>query len=83
MSGVGYHVTNIERGEYGELSKVLEEVYEAMDAESQGSTIMFAVELADIYGALEEVALRHNLTMADLKIFSDITKRAFINGVRK
>ena len=83
MSAVGYHITQIERGEYGTLGKVLEEVHEAIDAQAQGSKIMLTVELADIYGALEEVAVQNGLTMADLKIFSDITKRAFINGVRK
>lgn len=30
---MGYHIKEIPRGEYGELSKVNEELLEAMDAE--------------------------------------------------
>ena len=41
------------------------------------------VELSDLYGAIEEYCLNNNLTMNDLKIFSDITKKAFNNGRRK
>ena len=83
MSGPGYHLTHIEKGVYGELSKIQEELDEAKDALQQGSEIMLLVELSDLYGALEEVVVRRGLTMEDLKTFSDITKRAFVNGVRK
>ena len=79
----GYHITPIVKGVYGELSKIQEELDEAKDALAQGSEIMFLVELADLYGALEYVVERHGHTMDDLKKFSDITKRAFINGHRK
>ena len=79
----GYHIATIVQGECGELSKIQEELDEAKDALAQGSEIMFLVELADLYGALELVVEQHGHTMDDLKKFSDITKRAFINGHRK
>ncbi len=78
----GYHLSKIERGTYGELSKVQEELNEALDAMDQGCKIMLQVELADIYGALEAVAVMNGLDMEDLKSMSDITKRAFDNGAR-
>lgn len=78
----GYHITPISKGEYGKLSKIQEELDEAVDATRQGSQILLLVELSDMYGALEAVAESSGCTMNDLKIMSDITKRAFINGHR-
>jgi hypothetical protein len=48
----GYHVDNIQRGEYGEISKIVEEVAELKDAAKQGIKVMVLVELADIVGAI-------------------------------
>lgn len=78
----GYHVSTIQKGVYGELSKIREELDEAVDAEAQGSSIMLLVELSDLYGALEAVVEKHGKTISDLKIMSDITKRAFESGAR-
>lgn len=79
----GYHVTNIKKGELGQTSKIQEELDELKDALAQGSKIMAAVELADLYGALEAFAETQGYSMNDLRIFSFITKRAFTNGHRK
>lgn len=57
--GPGYHLTNIERGELGELSKVREELYELHDALIQKSRIMVSVELADMVGAFQAFLDRH------------------------
>ena len=78
----GYHVTDIQKGKLGTISKIQEELDELKDAENQGSKIMTMVELSDLYGAIEEYCTQQNITMEDLKIFSDITKRAFKNGRR-
>ena len=78
----GYHKTNIEKGKLGTTSKIQEELDELKDAENQSSKIMIMVELSDLYGAIEEYCIQQNITMDDLKIFSDITKRAFKNGRR-
>ena len=80
----GYHLAPIVKGELGELSKVQEELDELKDAMDQGARIMAAVELADLYGALEAFLARHlpGVTMNDVATFSAITKRAFENGRR-
>jgi len=78
----GYHTTEIKKGEIGTISKIQEELDELKDAEKQNSKIMMMVELSDLYGALEEFCLAQKLTIEDLRIFSDITKRAFKNGRR-
>lgn len=82
MSKDGYHITKIEKGKLGDISKIQEELDELKDAEKQGTKIMIGVELSDLYGAIELYAEKHGLTMEDLKIFSNITKRAFRNGRR-
>jgi hypothetical protein len=79
----GYHKKKIAKGELGYITKVQEEVDEYMDAAEQDIKIMEMLELADIYGALEEVAKKqYNLTMDDLKKMSDVTKKAFQSGER-
>lgn len=85
MSSYGYHVSSIERGEFGELSKIKEELEEAIDAENQDSNIMILVELSDLYGAIQGYLEKHhpNTTMRDLEKMSNITQRAFKNGRRK
>jgi hypothetical protein len=40
----GYHVTNIEKGKLGFISKIQEELDELRDAEKQGSKIMMMVD---------------------------------------
>ena len=81
---VGYHVTDIRRGEFGEASKVREETDEFLDALEQGVSLMALVELSDLYGAIEGYLKRHHpgVSMDDLRRMSDVTQRAFINGRR-
>lgn len=80
----GYHLTEPPRGEFGELSKVFEEVEELRDAEAQGAALMVLMELADLLGAVEGYLARHHpsLTLADLTKMKDITARAFRAGRR-
>lgn len=80
----GYHTVHIPKGEVGELSKLLEEVLEAIDAEGQKSRIMVLVELSDLLGAVEAYLETHEptMTLEDLKKFSSITRRAFASGKR-
>lgn len=83
MSKPGYHLQKIDKGILGDFSKIREELEEAMDAQAQDCVIMELVELSDMYGAIEAyLQHRYNMTMNDLKIMSDITKRAFKNGRR-
>lgn len=80
---MSYHKREIKKGVYGEFSKVLEEADEVLESQEQGNKIMELVELSDLYGALEEyVNNSYSMSMEDLKIMSDATKRAFKSGSR-
>jgi len=82
----GYHLTDIPKGEYGQLSKVIEEALELKDAMEQGQKIMCLVELSDILGAIEGYLEKHygdTVTVTDLFNMSNATKRAFETGQRK
>ena len=81
----GYHLTEPTRGEYGELSKVYEEIDELRDAEAQGAKLMVLQELSDVIGAIEGYLRIHHgsITIDDLIVMKEITKRAFQSGARK
>lgn len=81
---MSYHVNEIPRGEYGEISKIVEEVLELQDAEEQGAKLMALNELADIIGAVEGYLNKHHpsLTLADLLKMKDLTAKAFASGHR-
>jgi arginyl-tRNA synthetase len=49
----GYHVNVIDKGVYGQFSKVAEEFQEVQDAWEQDCSIMALVELSDMLGAME------------------------------
>jgi hypothetical protein len=80
----GYHLSPIPCGVLGEASKVLEEALELVDAERQDARIMELVELSDLLGAVRAFMDRRHpgYSIDDLKVFSDITRRAFENGHR-
>lgn len=80
----GYHLCDIPKGELGEVSKVMEEALEAVDAHNQGASVMVLVELSDLVGAIEAYLSRHHpsMSIADLQVMAKITKRAFDNGRR-
>lgn len=80
----GYHIAEIKKRLYGSAGKIQEELDELNDAHEQGSKIMVLVELSDLYGAIEGYLEEYfpGMQMHDLKKFSDITKRAFREGVR-
>jgi len=80
---MGYHIRHINKGTLGQVSKLQEELEELIDAEEQGIRIMAMCELADIYGALQAMADKYGLTMADLKSMADATARAFKDGSRR
>lgn len=77
-----YHIRAIRKGTVGELSKIREELEELEDATVQGSKIMQAVELADLFGAVVHRGEALGLSETDLSHFSTITRRAFANGGR-
>lgn len=81
----GYHLSEIQKGTFGEVSKIKEEVAELEDAIVQGAKVMALVELSDLIGAIEGFLKNYfpDITLEDLFIMSKITKRAFENGERK
>ena len=80
---MGYHKAKIQKGVIGEFSKIKEEFDELSDAEEQKCKGLIICELSDLIGAIEEYAKKFNLTLEDLKQFSDMTKSAFKEGIRK
>ncbi len=68
----------------GESSKILEEVLELQDAESQECKVMALVELSDLIGAIALYLEKHHpeTSLEDLVVMSQITRRAFKNGHR-
>lgn len=81
---MGYHKRPIQtRGIFGEPSKIREELEELEEALEQGCKILVLCELADLYGALEGVAERCGVSMADLAQMSALTKSAFLDGTRR
>lgn len=80
----GYHLTDIKKGVLGEVSKIIEEAFEILDAHDQGVKIMTQVEMSDLYGALDHYREKHHqeLTMEDIRAMYAVTRRAFENGRR-
>lgn len=72
-----FHVHPIRSGVYGELSKVQEELDEAVDAETRGQEILLLIELSDIIGAVAGVAERHGHTLESLIQFSELRRSVF------
>lgn len=81
---MGYHLREIKKGEYGEISKIEEELDELKEALEQDNMIMAMCELSDVYGALVGYLENYfpELTIEDLKTMSDATRRAFRDGSR-
>ncbi len=79
---MGYHKSEIKKGVYGEFSKIIEEFDELLDAKRQDDKILQIVEFTDLLGAIEEYIKKFNLTLEDLKSFSDKTKEAFKENKR-
>ncbi len=79
---MGYHKNKIDKGIIGEFSKITEEYQELQDAVEQDNKVLIICELTDLIGAIEEYSKNFNLTIDDLKSFSDLTKSAFKEGKR-
>jgi hypothetical protein len=81
---MGYHLRPIEtKGVYGEPSKIREELEELEEALEQDNRILALVELTDLYGALEGVAVRLGTNMVEVAKMAEATKRAFVSGQRR
>lgn len=56
----GYHLEDITKGQFGEKSKIIEELKELRDAMNQGNRIMLLQELSDIIGAIIGYYSKHD-----------------------
>lgn len=74
---MAYHKNKIEKGEFGEFSKIKEEFQELEDAVDQDCKVLIICELTDLVGSIEAYAKKYNLTIIDLIKFSNKTKQAF------
>lgn len=79
---MGYHRKQINKGIYGEFSKIKEEFEELEDAHDQKDTILELCELSDLVGSIQGYISKYNMSIEDLIKFSDKTKEAFIEGKR-
>ena len=81
---MGYHKMKIQKGVFGDSSKILEEVMELIDSENQGAKIMALNELSDLVGAIRGYLNKHHpaISFEDLIKMADITKSAFDDGER-
>ncbi len=79
---MGYHKTNINKGELGKFSKIREEFEELQDAINQDNKVLAICELADLIGAIEAYSETFNLSLKDLIQMKDSTKSAFLDGSR-
>jgi hypothetical protein len=81
---MGYHKAEIKKGQFGEISKIEEELAELKDAIDQDVKLMALIEIADIYGAIEGYLTNHfpSVDMLDVIKMSNLTKKAFQDGSR-
>ena len=81
---MGYHLRKTFKGQFGEISKIEEELDELKEALEQENKIMAMCELSDVYGALKGYLEKHfpSVTMDDLKTMAEATERAFKDGDR-
>ncbi len=79
---MGYHVRNIPRGQFGEYSKIVEEVAEFEDAIDQGCKVMALMELSDVVGAIQGYLDMHfpGTTIDDLCLMAAISARVHTSG---
>jgi len=77
-----FHKAIIQKGIYGELSKIKEELDEAYDAESQNQDLMLLIELSDIIGAVEGVSKKYGFTLEQLMVFARLRSLVAIEEMK-
>jgi hypothetical protein len=81
---MGYHLKEIERGVFGEFSKIVEEFQELQDAQEQDNKIMQLIEMSDLIGAIEGYANKEfGFSLDSLTQMKDATHKAFNDGTRQ
>lgn len=68
---MNWHKAKIEKGTYGEYTKIKEEFEEFTDALVQKDTVMALIELSDLIGAIKGYAeQKYQMTLAELLRFN-------------
>lgn len=81
---MAYHKRKIKKGQFGEFSKIEEEIEELFDAVDQECKMLILCELCDLIGSIEGyVDKKFNLSLEDLVKFSRMTQESFKDGTRK
>lgn len=84
---MSYHKRDIViEGEYGEFSKIEEELDEVRESLEQNNKVMALVELSDMIGAVQGYLKKYyndTITLNDLLLMNEATQRAFKSGKRK
>ncbi len=76
-----WHIRKIPKGTYGELSKITEELEEALDSEERGQILMLMFELSDIIGAAGGVGAKYGMKLDDLVTFSKLRSEIAIKDL--
>ena len=82
---MGYHVSQISKGQYGEMSKIVEELEELIDAENQKNVILQINEICDLIGAIDGYLSTKfpSISLDDCIKMMRATQSAFQSGERK
>ena len=81
---MSYHLVEIPKGVFGEVSKIVEEALELQDANAQNAKVMALNELSDLVGAIKGYLEKHHkdTTFDDIVKMAELTDRAFKSGRR-
>ena len=73
----GYHFAKIDKGEYGEFSKITEEFLEAKDSFEQANPVQTLHELSDLLIAIDAYVNKYNMELPDLIEMASATSREY------
>lgn len=75
------HKRKIEKGVFGDFSKIKEEFQELQDANEQHCKVLEICEICDLIGAIEGYIVKnYNLTISDIYKFSEMVSTSKINN---
>lgn len=80
---MSYHKLKIHKHAVGSPYKIQEEFLEYIDAIATGNNVMAVQELSDLYGCIENEVAKFGMTVAELKVMSDLTREVFDSGTRE
>lgn len=80
---MAYHKKNIEKGVYGDFSKITEEYEELKDAIDQDCKILILNEISDLLGSIKGFVEKNtNYNLTDFIQMMELTESSFKEGKR-